>query len=223
MDKAIAEIPSVQRGTAQLGGSRTGGSGAGPGGRGANSLPGPTARRRLLHSFKEFLGAEEDFFRSLASRISIHLYPTDLVGLAGLGIAPPREEDEFIERQRMEMPAEEKAHWRSLTIPLVHKALICYGDLARYKELYSDPSGNSSLASTTAPIKGNGKTQNGKKGVKGKSEAEKKPKNWARAAECYNQARLLIPDNGEYFILLVTIIIFVVDSNSFDQVIPQTS
>lgn len=186
MEKAIAEAPNAHRG----GRGRGGPAGGGGGGR-SNSAPGPTARRRLIHSFRTFLGEEEEFFRTLLSRLATSLLPPDLAGLRALGVTISQAQPDD-GQEREELSTEEKLARRAGAVPLAHKALICFGDLARYRELYSEPA-----AGTPNPVTGGGgRRDKGAKGTKGKPEGERKVKNWSRAAECYHQARLLLPDNG---------------------------
>ncbi|KAI5480764.1 protein SMG7 [Pseudohyphozyma bogoriensis] len=182
MEKTLADNPNAHRG------SRGRGGGGGPGGR-FNAIPGPTARRRLIHSFRTFLAAEEEFFRVLIARFAKSLYPTDIVGLRSLGVTV--EEGDGGEEE--ELSEEEKKNRRNAAVPLAHKALIFFGDIARYRELYSEPGAG---APNAALAGGAGKEgRRGKGGAKGDS-GERKVKNWGKAAECYLQARLLLPDNG---------------------------
>lgn len=91
-------------------------------------------------------------------------------------------------------PAEgsERDALRADVLPLAHKALICFGDLARYSELYSE------TQAAPAADAGRGRGRGGKRGGgKGPAAADRRTKTYTRAAECYNQARLLLPDNGE--------------------------
>jgi hypothetical protein len=180
MERTIAEAPQAHRNPR----GRNGGNNN----NGGMPAPGPTARRRLIHSFRTFLGQEEEFFRVLLGRLAASLYPADLAGLRSLGVVVDRDEgEEQFEAQRTD---EERKARRNRAVPLAHKALICFGDLARYRELYNEPGGG--------PAATGKKDGGGKRGGKGKAEGgERKPKNWARAAECYHQARLLLPDNGE--------------------------
>ena len=208
MDKTIADAPNAHRGGApnlsRGGGPRApsvSGSNGGGGGR-ANNIPGPTARRRLIHSFRAFLGQEEDFFRALLARLATSLYPADLAGLRALGVpiesdeagtaGDDGEEDSFGEQATPFSP-EEAAQRRHAAVPLAHKALICFGDLARYRELYNEPgAGNPHGAQPRTVVASDA----GGKKVRNKGDGERKAKNWTRAAECYHQARLLFPDNG---------------------------
>ncbi|KAM0753096.1 hypothetical protein T439DRAFT_378820 [Meredithblackwellia eburnea MCA 4105] len=204
MDKAIAEAPKAHKTGRAKGGHGGGGSGSGSGtglggGRG-NNIPGPTARRRLIHSFRSFLGQEEEFFRALLSRLAVSLYPSDLPGLASLGVTvEPKQDFEDggnvagdSDRAFSSLSDEERAARRNVAIPLTHKALICYGDLARYRELYNNDSVSNSNGS------GSSKGDHGGGGRRGRSkqDGDRKVKNWTRASECYHQARLLLPDNG---------------------------
>lgn len=127
----------------------------------------------------------------MISRFSPSLYPSDLVGLQPLGISllpldPNDDEDDDASRDE-QLTQEEAKLRRDKILPLVHKALICFGDLARYREVYNETSATSGNAS--------GGRKESKKG-NGRKPEEKKVKNWARAAECYLQARLLLPENG---------------------------
>lgn len=200
MDKAIAEAPAGHRGGARgVGGGNRGANpttatNGGSGGRG-NSAPGPTARRRLIHSFRTFLGAEEEFFGGMLSKLSGSLYSTDLAGLRSLGINVSMDEGDEGE---LTLSAEEKKTQRERAVPLAHKALICFGDLARYRELYNEPgAGIPNPGAVNKPEAESNKKGRGRENSGGrKTEGERKVKNWSRAAECYHQARLLIPDNG---------------------------
>ncbi|KAK4702215.1 hypothetical protein P7C70_g4013, partial [Phenoliferia sp. Uapishka_3] len=200
MDKIIAEAPNAHRGGGGARGHGPGGGTAsgGSGGSGrANNIPGPTARRRLIHSFRAFLGQEEEFFRALLSRLAVSLYPSDLAGLRSLGVSIDQgeeangdngEDDSFGEAAGLS--PEVTAQRRNAAVPLAHKALICFGDLARYRELYNEPGAGNPHAGTQP------RPENGGKKGRGKGDGERKTKNWTRAAECYHQARLLLPDNG---------------------------
>ncbi|GAA97893.1 uncharacterized protein L969DRAFT_52924 [Mixia osmundae IAM 14324] len=151
------------------------------------------ARRRLIHSFRAFLKTEETFWAELLARIvsrhdlkdarsslialdiplgDWHAQPLESLGRgstvgAGLGTRPAAA-NATGERARL-------AHAHA--VQLCYKALICYGDLARYSQLY-----NSDGLKKPATSGSNGEA--------------KREKNWSRGAECYEQARLLLPDNG---------------------------
>ncbi|KDE02584.1 hypothetical protein MVLG_06867 [Microbotryum lychnidis-dioicae p1A1 Lamole] len=174
MDKTLAEAPQAHR---------KGGGGAA---RGEPPPPGPTARRKLVHSFRTFLAKEEEYFTTLLGRLASDLSPNDLEGFNALGVVV--EPVEVVEG----LPPtseEDKRRARSKAVPLVHKALICFGDLARYRELFNEHSGPQA------------KERGGRRGNKSKvtsagGSERNKPKNYSRASACYTQARLLIPENG---------------------------
>ncbi|GAA5975968.1 hypothetical protein JCM11641_002852 [Rhodosporidiobolus odoratus] len=162
---------------------------------------GPVARRKLVHTFRQFLNQEEEIWRTICGRLAGCLYEEEAEGLRPLGIIasafsasfPP---EEFDGGQVGKEPAPTlgeaafKAR-RSAILPLAHKALICFGDLARYSELYSEDKEKS----TNRAGSGRGKGRGGKQAGGGGGQ-EKKVKSFSKAAECYTQARLLMPDNG---------------------------
>ncbi|GAA6060118.1 hypothetical protein JCM10212_003526 [Sporobolomyces blumeae] len=153
--------------------------------------PGPVARRKLAGSFQHFLSAEEEYWRTIASRMASRLNDEEQAELRPLGIVASAYDDEG--RASQETPTvEQKVSMRRDVLPLVHKALICYGDLARYSESYSD-------TSAPKPLEPGGGGKGGKRGGKKGADAAKggaPVKTFAKAAECYRQAALLIPDNG---------------------------
>lgn len=153
-------------------------SGNGPGGskRTDRGTPNPAQRRRLLHSFRDFLAKEEVFWRDLLIRIvgvfDIEEAKTPL-RLLQIGVGDWEPDPHFVGHKGIHEQA----------ILLCHKTLICFGDIARYKELFSE-----------------NRAQNLPKPRGGKLAPNAKPsskeKTWARAYEAYHQARLLVPDDG---------------------------
>ncbi|BGP16343.1 hypothetical protein JCM10213_004884 [Rhodosporidiobolus nylandii] len=190
MDKAIAAAPGAHKAK-----NRTGGRGNGGDVQPADAPapPGPVARRKLLHQFRQFLGKEEDFWRTICGRMASRLYAEEALSLRAIGIVASTysfsaSDDE--EPARVEGDDAFNAR-RAAVLPLAHKALICFGDLARYSELYSEQE--------KVPQQQNGRGGRGRGGKQNGGAArgeERKVKNFSRAAECYNQARLLLPDNG---------------------------
>ncbi|KAM0791259.1 hypothetical protein ACM66B_005735 [Microbotryomycetes sp. NB124-2] len=144
--------------------------------------PGPTARRKLSHRFKTFVAAEEEFYKVLLQRLASNLTRDDVAGLKALGIVvettEPAQSDHSDDVDTL-------SKQRTRALPLVHRALIYFGDLARYKEMFSDPN----------PTK-EGAPPGRKRGKSRLPEAGDKAKTYTRAAECYHQARLLMPDDG---------------------------
>ena len=175
-------------------------------GNGGDILPaavGPVARRKLIHSFRQFLGKEEEFWRTLCGRFASRLYPEEAAELRSVGIvatsflsandpglpeshAVPDHVAQEVERDRL----------RAGVLPLAHKALICFGDLARYSELYSE---NSVGQPPVESHKGRGRGgRRGGKAAGNAPAADRRIKTYTKAAECYSQARLLLPDNGQF-------------------------
>jgi Telomerase activating protein Est1 len=150
--------------------------------------PGPTARRRLVHTFRSFLAAEETFWSDLLRRL-VRVYKVKEAepALRALGIHLFQSPNDW------ETTSEEGQAGGSLSPEtakeLCHKVLICFGDLARYRELYNEAAGR-------GPKKTRGR--GGKKTSERATEEEYRGRNWARAGECYHQARLLLPENGSW-------------------------
>ncbi|BGO91481.1 hypothetical protein NBRC10512_003142 [Rhodotorula toruloides] len=165
--------------------SKRGRSNAQQGGGGAIQPVGPVARRKLVHSFRQFLAKEIEFWKTLCGRFAGRLGDEEREELRrAVGIVASFV-DENADADTEDAEAQKAK--RTAVLPLAHKALICLGDLERYNELYND----SSPPTAAAGARG------GKRGGKaGAGSGERKIKTYARAAECYNQARLLLPDNG---------------------------
>ncbi|GAA5875632.1 hypothetical protein JCM3774_002567 [Rhodotorula dairenensis] len=178
-------------------------------GNGGDILPaaaGPVARRKLVHSFRQFLAREEEFWRTLCGRFASRLFPEEAAELRSVGIvataflsandaaAAPTSRDDRVDDDADAAAAQEaeRDNLRAGVLPLAHKALICFGDLARYSELYSE----ATAPQAVEPHKARGR--GGRRGGKGASaaSADRRVKTYAKAAECYTQARLLLPDNG---------------------------
>ncbi|GAA5885875.1 hypothetical protein JCM6882_004187 [Rhodosporidiobolus microsporus] len=186
LDKELAAAPNAHKSK-----NRSGGGG------GDIQPVGPVARRKLAHSFRQFLSQEEDFWRTICGRVASRLYPEEADELRTLGIIASA--FSFSETGRPSNGADDGADddsddafkaRRAAVLPLAHKALICFGDLARYSELYSE---SQQQQQQSGGGRGRGKGRGGKQ--QGQQQ-ERKTKNFGKAAECYNQARLLLPDNG---------------------------
>ncbi|KWU47006.1 hypothetical protein RHOSPDRAFT_24132 [Rhodotorula sp. JG-1b] len=172
-------------------------------GNGGDILPaavGPVARRKLIHSFRQFLGKEEEFWRTLCGRFASRLYPEEAAELRSVGIVATS----FLSANDSGLPEShavpdhvaqetERDRLRAGVLPLAHKALICFGDLARYSELYSETSAGQ------PPVESHkGRGRGGRRGgnTAGNPPTDRRIKTYTKAAECYSQARLLLPDNG---------------------------
>lgn len=131
-------------------------------------------RRKLLHSFRDFLIVEETFWRDLLIRI-VGVFDVEearaSLRLLQIGIGDWEPDPALAEDKQSHDSA----------ILLCHRTLICFGDLARYRELYSDKASS---------------TPKHKQGTLPGAQDEHAKKTFARAYEAYHQARLLIPDDG---------------------------
>ncbi|GAA5894156.1 uncharacterized protein JCM6883_003734 [Sporobolomyces salmoneus] len=202
MDKQIAENPKPpsRKGGGQERDKRGGNDGnvqyAHPHGRSTSSsssttVVGPVARRKLLQQFQKFLNSEQEFWKLLLSRLASRLLPSEQLELRPLGIIASHYDDTNTSSQpEEEVSEEERRRRRREVLPLAHKGLICFGDLARYIEYNSDLP--TPAPATTSGGRG-GKNRGGKKD---NSTTSTTVKTYSKASECYRQANLLIPDDG---------------------------
>ncbi|PLW05004.1 hypothetical protein PCASD_25004 [Puccinia coronata f. sp. avenae] len=149
---------------------------------------GPVARRKLLQQFRSFLRAEDTFWKSLIHRLINHYHVDTAKGflkILKIYNDPVGLEEEFRVPEHEQVDGQNLASSTTEGILLVHKALICFGDLIRYGELYARTGRQSS------PFSGS-KSQPRQKLDKN-SVVER---DWSRSQDCYAQARLLIPTNG---------------------------
>ncbi|KAJ3507371.1 hypothetical protein NLJ89_g6337 [Agrocybe chaxingu] len=71
------------------------------------------------------------------------------------------------------------------------KALICLGDIARYRELYNESNGRPRAGHDDMTTPRRGRNKRG-----GAPELPIRPRNYDKAQQCYEQARLLVPYEG---------------------------
>lgn len=111
-----------------------------------------------MHALRDFLTAEETFYSGLIGKL-VDTFRVERARMAartlGIQVAAPSDRSE----------AGSEAATSALA--LVQTALVFYGDLARYTQLYKES-----------------------------KEAAGRGGRFERAAECYHQARLLAPSNG---------------------------
>ena len=233
LDKQLASAPKAHKG-ANTNKARAQ---HGNGGDVQSAAVGPVARRKLVHAFRQFLSREDDFWRTLCGRLASRLTPEEALELRAVGIV----QSDFLSASdgfggggggergdafgpaavggaadrataQADLSDDERRVRRAAVLPLAHKALICYGDLARYAELYNEASVPAAVA---AGGHGDGaRREGGRRGGKGgggaaaaaAAAADKRVKTYSKAAECYNQARMLLPDNGASFSLSLLIV-----------------
>ncbi|KAI0037046.1 hypothetical protein K488DRAFT_39863 [Vararia minispora EC-137] len=163
---------------------------------------GPVEHRKLLQRFKQFLANEEKFWTQLVVRLhhQFALAEADSA-LAALSIPtsddpdgkPDTAEDS---RRPFRFPAEPDEPQHPATpsqhascLATLSKALICLGDLARYREQYSEPGNRRQDESSRR-----GGRRSGGRHIQGS--AEVKTKTYDKARACYERARNLVPDEG---------------------------
>ena len=162
---------------------------------------GVVEHRKLVQRFRQFLADEEKFWTQLVLRLRrLFGLGEGQTALLKLGVnieelnAVPESASETARdggRNHFQFPAEDASKTfvpkteleRKACLSILSKALICLGDIARYRELYND---------------GNGKRgqEDGRRGRNRRGEVPPRPKNYEKAQACYEEARLLVPEEG---------------------------
>jgi protein SMG7 len=161
--------------------------------------------RKLLQRFRQFLAEEEKFWTQFLARYCLSFQLTEAhPALVALGILTTATDgnvigDPALSNSRVSncfpqhLPDGRGPHSaddRKSCLSIMSKALTCLGDIARYKELYNE-SGGRPKAGQEAPAR----RARGKKQPVG-FESLPRPRNFDRAKLCYNQAKLLVPHEG---------------------------
>ncbi|KAI0768280.1 hypothetical protein BD413DRAFT_634063 [Trametes elegans] len=200
--------------------------GQGQGQQGAQAQPrqhsghGIVEYRKLLQRFRQFLADEEKFWIQLIVRIRRIFQLDDAQPLlAELGLLPPDEEppapDGPPRRNHFQFPSDadvaaaastltlETREQRESRMAILSKALVCLGDIERYKEQYNESGGRPRAGHEDGPP---AVLPNGQKGGRGRKPTAPPPPNGApllarmrdyhKAQQCYQQARLLVPQDG---------------------------
>lgn len=160
---------------------------------------GPVEFRKLISRFRQFLSEEEKFYMQLLVRLrrSFDLYETQ-ESLVDLEImSSDRENTGKGDSARNIFPAEGEViqctpTQREACLSIFAKFLICYGDIARYREKYNETGGRARAGHEEGPPGRRGR--NGRRG--GAPELAPRPRNYTRAFTAYSHARLLLPDDG---------------------------
>ena len=224
LDRAIHSAPRQQQQQSAQGQEGQGhGHGRGQGQGRGHGGHGVVEYRKLLQRFRQFLADEEKFWIQLIVRIR-RIFALDDAQhvLAELGIIPddatPPPENGPPKRNHFQFPsdADVAAVAPSLTpttrdqresrMAILSKALVCLGDIERYKEQYNEAGGRPRAGHEDGPpaagASGNQKGGRGKKGAAGASgngaQAPTMPRmrNYDKAQQCYQQARILVPQDG---------------------------
>lgn len=155
--------------------------------------------RKILGRFRQFLAEEEKFWMQLLVRfrrsfalaeaqpalVALEILPDDqdntVKGDSGRNIFPEDTE-----------PTPSPPGQREGRLAIFSKALVCLGDIARYREQYNESGGRPRAGHEEgSPRKGG---RGGKRG--GAPDSVPRPRNYIRAQTSYEHARLLVPDDG---------------------------
>lgn len=163
------------------------------------NMSGPVELRKLVSRFRQFLAEEERFYMQLLVRLrrTFDLQETQ-EALVNLDIMPPDlDESTRPEVARTLFPVEgdvisTTSIQREGAVAIFAKFLICVGDIARYREKYSEMGGR--------PRAGHEDGSGGRRGRGsrrgGAPDVVQRPRNYTRAYTAYSHARLLVPDDG---------------------------
>ncbi|KAG6919120.1 hypothetical protein DXG01_008927 [Tephrocybe rancida] len=169
--------------------------------------------RKLVQRFRQFLADEEKFWSQLVVRLR-RSFALDAAtpALLALGIITGADElttntSEVLDgtalpngRNHYQFPVEDasttftastpevKASW----LAILSKALVCLGDIARYRELYNEAGGRPKAGQEES---GAGRNRRNRRAGQ-PEEPTPRPRNYEKAQQCYEQARLLVPDDG---------------------------
>ncbi|KIJ59869.1 hypothetical protein HYDPIDRAFT_32746 [Hydnomerulius pinastri MD-312] len=178
---------------------------------------GPVEYRKLMQRFRQFLAEEEKFWTQLIARYqrSFALHEAHPI-LVALNISTPSDDvnvpnlpdsgdingtsnlnhgrNQFSFPPEDCTPAPDPAETKS-RLAILSKAIVCLGDIARYRELYNEGGGRPKAGHEdgTAPAKRGGRNRRG--GIPG-FDSIPRARNYDKAIQCYEQARLLVPSEG---------------------------
>ncbi len=184
----------------------------------SNPHHGVVEYRKLIQRFRQFLAEEEKFWTLLIQRMYRTFGLTEAMPvLAELGI--PSESQEIIPTNVNSNPeGGESTHSSAGRIPngrnhyqfppenpdpnallpptpnrgsrlaIFSKALVCLGDIARYRELYNDSNGR--------PRAGQDSAMPARRRNRRGQEIVPRARSYDKAQKCYEQARLLVPNEG---------------------------
>lgn len=178
---------------------------------------GPVEYRKLMQRFRQFLSDEEKFWTQFVVRyqrsFALHeahpillalniLTPSDDANLPSLPDSAGRNSASHQNHARNHLffppeestPAPDPAEHKS-TLAILSKAIVCLGDIARYRELYNESGGRPKAGHEDGivPAKRGGRGSRG--GIPG-FDTIPRVRNYDKAIQCYEQARLLVPYEG---------------------------
>lgn len=159
--------------------------------------------RKLVHRFRQFLAEEEKFWTNFVIRVvRVFDLTSSRPALATLGIvtdpdslpnvSPTRNgrRNLFPNEDATQSPSPGQKEQK---LVMLSKALVCLGDIARYREHYNEGGGRPRAGKD---FHDDAKSARGRGGRRGAIELLPRPRNYSKAQECYERARLLVPDVG---------------------------
>ncbi|KZT63213.1 hypothetical protein DAEQUDRAFT_770803 [Daedalea quercina L-15889] len=167
--------------------------------------------RKLLQRFSQFLAEEHRFWRQLIVRIhrvfaledasraleALHI-DVEEISAPPDGSAARRNQHQFPPEADMASPAASSATTaqRQTMIGVMSKALVCLGDIERYKELYNEKGGRPRAGHEDGPSVAAARGGRGRRGGGAGASVVPRMRNYEKAQHCYEQARLLLPNDG---------------------------
>lgn len=175
--------------------------------------------RKLLQRFRQFLSEEEKFWVQLITRIrrvfalddaqraltALSIVPDDTSATATTaeGPTPRRNQHQFPAESNGVLAAAVTASstQRQNKMTALGKALVRLGDIERYKEQYNEAGGRPRAGHEDGPPavpQNRGRSRRGGTAGAGAAPAVVMPRmrNYEKAEQCYRQARLLMPHDG---------------------------
>lgn len=173
--------------------------------------PGPVEYRKLMQRFRQFLAEEEKFWTQLVARYqrSFALHEAQPM-LSSLTIATTDDlavpngqgahESTFSRNQSLfpldtSSPSPTTIVERETNLAILSKAIVCLGDMARYRELYNEGGGRPRAGHEDGTVSSRRGGRNRRAGAPG-FDSIPRVRNYDRAIHCYDQARLLVPSEG---------------------------
>lgn len=166
---------------------------------------GVVEHRKLVHRFRQFLAEEEKFWTSLivrAMRVFALEDAQSTLSVLGIPIIDPPSMERSPSRtdRRNVFPSEAATvapspSQQEQKLIMLSKALVCLGDIARYREHYNEGGGRPRAGKDFHDeSKSIGRGRGGRRGAV--EQQPPRPRNYSKAQDCYERARLLVPDVG---------------------------
>jgi hypothetical protein len=169
-----------------------------------------------VQRFRQFLAEEEKFWTQLVVRLRRTFAINEATpALIALGILSETEEvvnqPNVVEtadgvsnsgaRNHFQFPTEDTstslvpttAADKESRLAILTKAVVCLGDIARYRELYNESGGRAKAGQEDNVVAKRARTRRGGQPM---VDLVPRPRDYHRAQQCYEQARLLMPHDG---------------------------